>query len=97
MPPIVTTRRAIFPPSAPGLRNDAYMISPTTTVRVPKPVEDAARKAAPELAGLSLAELIRAGLAILADPKVTPAEAAASARLTRAPHRPRGSKGNTPA
>lgn len=69
------------------------MISPTTAVRVPKSVEDAARKASPDLAGLSMAELIRAGLAILADPKLTPAEAAASARLTRAPHRPRGPKG----
>ena len=67
-------------------------ISPTATVRVPAPLEAAARKAAPELAGLPLGELLRAGLAMLAGIAADPAAAAEAARLTRAPHEVRGGR-----
>jgi hypothetical protein len=66
-------------------------ISPSAIVRVPEPLEAAARGAAPELAGLSLSELLRAGLAMLAG-AASPAEAASAARLTRAPHQRAGGR-----
>jgi hypothetical protein len=66
-------------------------ISPVSAVRVPEPLEHAARSASPELAGLSLSELLRAGLAMLAGAG-SPAEAIERARLTRAPHQRGGGR-----
>lgn len=98
--PVIRSSRhagACSRPPAPCLRNDACMpISPSAVVRVPVSLESAARKAAPELAGLSLSELLRAGLAVLAGAS-SPAEAAAAARLTRAPHQRGGGRRKTAA
>lgn len=71
------------------------MISPAKGVRVPEPLETAARSASPELAALSIGDLLRAGLAMLArarDNNAMVAEAIATARMTRAPHNPNGGR-----
>ncbi len=65
--------------------------SPVVYARVPEPLEAAARAAAPELAGLSLSELLRAGLAMLAGAashshREAVLEAVTAARLSRASH-----------
>lgn len=65
--------------------------SPVVYARVPEALESAARGAAPELAALTLSDLVRAGLAMLAG-AATPAEAAAAARLSRAPHQRGGGR-----
>jgi hypothetical protein len=66
-------------------------ISPVSAVRVPESLEAAARSKSPELAGLSLSELLRAGLAMLAGAG-SAAEAVEAARLTRAPHQRGGGR-----
>jgi hypothetical protein len=54
--------------------------TPLRTVRVPVPLESAARKAAPELAALDFATLARVGLAVLAGMKVPEAITAVRTR-----------------
>jgi len=54
-------------------------------------LERDARSASPELAALSIGELLRAGLAMLAG-ATTAAEAVATARMSRAPHNPNGGR-----
>jgi hypothetical protein len=42
------------------------MHTPTRSMRIPEPLEAAARAGAPELAGLGIGELVRAALALAA-------------------------------
>jgi hypothetical protein len=72
-----------------GILSD--MNSPRVAVRVREDLEAAARSASPELSDLSISELLRAGLAMLAG-AATAAEAIATARMTRAPRNPNGGR-----
>lgn len=68
------------------------MNSPVVGVRVPEHLEAAARSAAPELGALSISELVRAGLAMLANATQGHGEAIRIARMNRAPHNPNGGR-----
>ena len=76
--------------------------SPVVYARVPEPLEAAARAAAPELAGLSLSELLRAGLAMLAaaaghaSHREAVLEAVNTARMSRASHQHGGGRRKAP-
>jgi hypothetical protein len=53
------------------------MRTPTRSMRIPEPLEAAARAGAPELAGLGIGELVRAALALAAGHSVKEAVAIA--------------------
>jgi hypothetical protein len=68
------------------------MISPRVGVRVPGDLVAAARSASPELESLSVSELLRAGLAMLASASHGHGEAVRVARMDRTPHHPNGGR-----
>ncbi len=59
--------------------------TPLRTVRVPVPLESAARRAAPELAALDFATLARVGLVMLASPGMSVPEAIKAVRTRPGP------------